>query len=223
MGSADAKFLLYLRLLYCLAIAGCVWLVASAIITSQTTGVVYASSVDTHASLVVSQDQHQAVFVGTGSARVRLRPGFYQLAVSDSGRQSSMSFRVYAKRKVSVHIGPPQSVRIPSVDGINFVNIDSLLDYGMPSSALDDIKLAFFHFDKNASHISVDSGTIQAAHHDPNNTSTLASISFRVRIDSKQYVATANYDLLAGNGQLLLYSLSGNVLFDSNNITVNQD
>jgi hypothetical protein len=76
----------------------CVYLVIAAIITSQSTGLLEVSSSDPQAGLTVSQANRQAIAIGTGKAKVRLKPGIYQVSASNNGYQTAVTVHLYEKR-----------------------------------------------------------------------------------------------------------------------------
>lgn len=202
--------------LFIICIATSAWLVVSAIVTSQTTGILRVTSSDSHASLIVSQDNRQALVFGAGHASIRLKPGSYQISASNTGKQTSAIVAVYKKHTTNSYLKPLQSVSLPSVEGVSYVGLDSFLNYGMPSSQLDNLKQALFQFSKSIHSVVVNPDSISPTPHDRNSASTMSSINFKITVDSISYNAVMNYDNLGGGFRLYLYDPQSNgQVFDS--------
>ena len=97
-----------LSLLACSAvILLCVYVMVSAVMTAQTTGIISINSSDSNASITVSQANTQALAIGTGSASVRLRPGAYRVSASDNGYQNTSVVNVSKKHTSKVVLNLP--------------------------------------------------------------------------------------------------------------------
>ena len=199
-------------LLFILCVVWCVWILVSAIITSQETGILYVRSSNSQAGLIISQNDRQALAIGIGVAKVRLEPGSYQVSASIAGKQANSIVEVYKKHTTSSYLNPSQSVRLPSIDTVNFVGFSNFLNYGMSSSQLNNLEQAFFQYSKSIKTVAVNTASISPAPHNPNSASTMSTVSFKVTVDSTSYNAVMNYDNLGDDYSLYLYNPSNNSL-----------
>ncbi len=114
-----------------------------------------------------------------------------------------------------------QAAHAPSKTNIGFVGMDQLVSYGVTSAQVNALEQDFFYFSPSAKLISVDTGSIVVAPHDPASASTSSSTSFNVSVDSKIYKAAIDYSDLV-NIHLVLYNASGSLAYDSNAAPGNQ-
>lgn len=211
------KFMFSSRALVAACLLACVWIVLTAINAFLHTGIVSMRSSDPHAGLIITQDSHQAVLAGVGQARIRLKPGVYQVSASDNGKEDSSTVTVTKQHTVTVSLNPAVSTKIPTLSDVAFTGTSAFLKFGMPSSQLDNLRRAFFQYSQNIKKVAINENSISFAPHNPNNLSTLSVVSFSVAVDNQSFNATINYDNLGNGFQLLLYSHGGGIqVFDSN-------
>src|ERR1700744_1132101 len=96
--TADRRVVIGWLLIFLLCVVGCIWILVSNIIASQTTGLLDITSASPQAGLIIGQSNHQAASVGVGSAKVRLSPGTYQVSAVESGKHASAIAKVYKKQ-----------------------------------------------------------------------------------------------------------------------------
>jgi len=206
------------RLIFILCILGCIWIVLSAIITSQTTGMLYIKSSDPKAGLIISQAGRQAVAVGTGSAKIRLRPGSYQISALDSGKQANATEEVYKKHTTTSYLNPARLVELPSVDTISFKGTGALINVGLTTEQLSDLEQDFFQYKPSAHTININTASVEPGPYNPS-VSTTFTVNFNVSIDSKLYKATIGYSGFSAI-QLNLYNPQSNaVVFSSSTVS----
>jgi hypothetical protein len=205
-------------LLFFVCILWCVWIVISAIIDSQTTGILYVSSSNSQASLIVSQNDRQALLVGIGVAKVRLKPGSYQVSASIAGKQANSTVEVYKKHTTTSHLNPSRLVKLPSVTTINFEGTGALINNGLTTQQVSNLEQEFFEFKHSAQTVSINTSSVEPGPHNPNIDISF-TLNFTVSIDSITYRAAATYTNLE-TVQLSLYNLQNNaLLFNSNTIS----
>jgi hypothetical protein len=186
------------------------------VVVAQKTGVLDVRSSEPKSQISISRVDKGVQLIGTGSARIRLAPGTYQLYAIYAGRHTISFVTVQKKHTANSYLNLSSSPTLPTVDSIMFVSINSLLDYGVSAPQLSNLKQAIFQFSNSIKKVIVDPNTVSTAPHDPNSDSILNAISFAVVIDGKSYNATMNYYSLGDNIRLYLYSPQTNaVVYDS--------
>ena len=218
MDENDNRVKRYIWIGYWVIIALLVYQLAGSFITSRDTGTLKVNSSAANTKISISQDNHQASYIGTGSAKIRIAAGTYLLLATSNGNRTWATVVVRDKQTTSSYLNlvSPTTHILPSADSINFIGFDNFLNYGMPSSQLDNLRQAFFQYSKSIKTVTVDTSSINQARHDPNSASTIAIINFKVTVDSSKYNAVFNYDDLGNDYRLYLYNpLNNNLIFDS--------
>lgn len=109
--------------------------ILSAIHTSRTTGVLEITSSNPRAAITVSQNNTQAVAIGLGKAKARLRPGSYRVSGAINRYQSVATVRVYKDQiskitlKLTSASNPSSS---SSLYGISITNTSELNNLLLP-------------------------------------------------------------------------------------------
>lgn len=106
-----------------------------------------------------------------------------------------------------------------SVNTLNYSRFNDLLDYGITSDQLQNIKQALFDY-SNVAHkqfwtMTLTPDSIAVATYKPGSGSTKNSASFSVRLNNETFRATIDYDLLADDVHLVLQNPGGATVFDS--------
>jgi len=200
-------------LVYLVIVVVCVYVLVSAIITSQNTGMLRLSSPNSQATLSISQVNHQAMIIGVGRAAVRLKPGTYQVSASYGGNHADAVVRIVKKQVTSSSLNPVGST-LPSVGNINFPNIDTLINSGLTTTQISALERAFFQYKSSAKIITINPDSVYPEPHDPN-TSTSFTINFKVTVDSAPYNATISYSDLDSVRLYLYNPLNNSQVFDS--------
>ena len=210
--------------MFILVAAFAAWQIIPAYNTYRSTGVLVVDASPSSAQLSISQENHQAAIIGTGSTKVRLQPGTYQLAATDSGSHTSVVVTVYKGRTThsflnvtsSATNGNTQPVR--TVQDVNFSGTDALVNDGLTTDQLNEMEQYFFQFKSSANTVAIDPNTVQAGPHNPNVVSPF-TLNFTVTVDSAPYKATVSYTDL-NNVTLQLFNLqTGAVVYDSSKFT----
>lgn len=110
-----------------------------------------------------------------------------------------------------------QANRPPSVSGISFVGINSLVNYGVTNNQATSLRQDFFSFAPKTNKVTI--SNIVPIPHNRNSASTDDTINFNARIDSKTYSARIDYSLLTNSMRLYLNDASGVQVFDSGAVT----
>ena len=106
-----------------------------------------------------------------------------------------------------------------SKNNINFLGINSLLNYGVTSRQLATLEQIVFQFRSNAATVSLDTKSISPVPHDSNSSSTSDSINFNLKIDTKTYSAKIDYSSLTILRLYLYDSQNGGLVLDSKNVS----
>jgi len=191
-----------------------VYLVTSAVVARQTTGLLTITSVDKNAALVVSQSNTDAVRVGVGSAKVRLKPGTYQVSASDSGKQANGTVTVSKQHTTNSHLNPTKRVQLPTIEAINFQGMGRLTSDGISTQQISNLEQEFFQFKPSAQTVIVNTDSVEPGPHNPN-VDTSFTINFSVAIDSSTYKATISYNDIMTVRLYLYDSKTGSQVFDS--------
>ena len=154
-------------LIYLFGIFYCLWLVGTAILSAQTTGVVSIKSTDSAASLIVGQDNHQAITAGTGNNKVRLPAGTYQISASDSNLFATGLVRVYKKQTSTISLNPTRPPTIPSVATVDFEGMNGLINSGLTTDQITALQLYLFKYKPSAKVVSVSQSSIYPEAHNP--------------------------------------------------------
>ena len=191
------------------------YMVSYSLYISQVTGRLYVTS-SKNALITISQDNHQAKIIGVSGAKIVLKPGNYQLSAVYGTKQKFMTVSIKAKHRVNTVLIPVSPVSLPSPQNIQFLGTDSLLNNGLTSAQLSDLRQAVFDFKQSAGTVNIDSSTVQSGPHSLGEDFTL---NFNVAIDGISYKASIDYsspDALT----LYLYDRANNSLvFNSGSIS----
>lgn len=80
--------------------------IVHAVLLSQSTGIVTASSTVSAATLTVTKDNYLEATVGTGTSRFRLQPGTYTVTASAGDRTASKTISVTKHKTINVSLTP---------------------------------------------------------------------------------------------------------------------
>jgi hypothetical protein len=123
-----------LLLLGLVAAASSIYLVVSAVIIAQTTGILRFSSSNPKATLAVSQADTQIVNIGIGRAGVHLKPGSYEVSARYNGYQSTGWVRIQASRttRVTLELVNTKARSSSSLYGVTIQNTAALNNLLLP-------------------------------------------------------------------------------------------
>lgn len=214
-----------LVVLYCLVIVLAAWQIIPAFNTYKSTGVLEVNASTSSAQLSISQENHQAAIIGTGSAKVRLLPGTYQVAAIDSGSRASAVVTVYKGRTThsSLNVSGNNSAnstnnnntpQVRTAEDINFEGTDALINDGLTTDQVNEMEQYFFQFKSSANTVTIDQNTVGPGPHNPNVVSPF-TLNFNVAIDSTSYKATISYTDLNNVTLQLFNPQTGAVVYDS--------
>lgn len=80
------------------------YLIATAIHTRQTTGLLVVKSSENNATITLSQPNRKMLNIGTGNARIHLPPGSYQLLASSGKTQVTKTIQIDKKQLLAVNL-----------------------------------------------------------------------------------------------------------------------
>ena len=198
-GFPEAKFKFALFVAYVIVIAFAIWQIVPAVITAGRTGTLNVTSSASNTQISLSEENHQATSVGTGSARVRLQPGTYQVAGFADGHYATQIVTVSVGQTTNMTLNLNQSQQSQSnnqqartVVDVNFEGISQLLSYGISSQQTAEMQQYFFQFKPTENTVSIDTSSISSAPRDPNVISP-QTLDFTVTIDNTTYNAAVSY------------------------------
>jgi hypothetical protein len=194
----------------------CGYTLYSAVTSVRGTGVLRVTSPDQAATISVTQQYKQAAIIGTGKASVHLKPGDYQVSVSDNDKQAISVISVHEGQITNVSLDPANAPILPSVNAIDFKNTGALVNHGITTDQINDLEQEFFAYKPTSQVVDIDSGTIEPGPHNPN-VDTTFSINFKVAVNGTEYAATIRYSDLETVELVLTNPRSGTQVFDSNN------
>lgn len=191
--------------LYVGVIAFAVYNIITAIGPYNTTGILKVYASVSNAQLSISQEDHRAIDIGTGSARIRLMPGTYQVAAISGNLRTTAVVTISNKQTTNLSLNLNQSSKIRTMADINFEGTDALLNVGLSSAQVNAIEEYLFQYQPNASAISIDGSSVTPGPHDPNSVSPFTD-TFIVNFDTTAYKASVSYTD-TNNVNLTLYNL----------------
>jgi hypothetical protein len=182
-----------------------------AVYVARTNGLLHIVSSDKAALLSVGRVNTQAVYVGLGSATVRLSPGVYYVGASRDGKSSLKIVSLKRSVPSTIEIDMEKdSPHISSVEDIGFIGESSLLSSGVTSSQVANLRQLFFKYNQSAKTISITG--ITPGPRDRNSTSLWFELTFNGRIDQTPYRGRLEYGGFDAV-RLTLSDLSGKQLF----------
>lgn len=195
--AANKNTLAFARLLLLLiaaAIVSLAYIIWQTVHSLQNTGtlqvtVTYASD----ATLSISQPNHQAKLLGTGSAKVRLHPGTYLVMAKSAGKQAAQSVKITQGHTTAIKLNPAPIKAPPSINTAGFINFDTLVTNGLSSSQLTNLEQLFLSYKQSAQVFTVNPASVSPGPHDPNSDDPSFSLTFTGTIDSTPYAATVRY------------------------------
>lgn len=191
-----------------------VYLIIYGVVYSNGTGVLEVKTNTAEAALSVSQADHQASIIGTGSTKVRLKPGVYQLVAVSSGNQVTQTVLIVKHEKTSKTLSLTGRTETPSVLSIDFKNTNALKDSGLSSPQLTSFEQDVFDYKSSAKEVVVDDSSISPGPRDPNDPNAPFTLNFDITIDSSRHKVTLTYkDNI--NVTTQFYDSDSNLLYDS--------
>lgn len=189
---------------------------ALAIKTIHTTGLLILSSTDSSAVFSVSRDGSGAQVVGTGSARIRLKPGTYLVAANNTNKSATKVVTITTGQTSSVNLTPSSQTPLSSLSNISFNGFDYLLSNGLTSDQVTNLEQLFFSYKQTAKEVTIDQASVEPGPHNPNDSNF--TMNFTGSIDSTLYRATITYSGLDAVS-LKLTNPQTNTTFFSGKIT----
>ena len=181
-------------IVYVFLVVFLVFSVVQAYNTRESTGVLIVNTSDKTSAITISATNTQAALLGTGSAKARLKPGSYFVMAQAKGLQATQTVTVSLHKTTAIKLQLANAKPlIASPDSVTFINTSSLLNYGISSSQVTNLKQLLFTYAPSAKIISIDATSIQPGIHDPNSTSPWFSLTFSGDIDGSKYNATLEY------------------------------
>jgi hypothetical protein len=108
-----------------------------------------------------------------------------------------------------------QAAHPSSKGNVGFVGIESLLNYGITDSQINDLEQGLFQYKQSAKIITLDTSSIKPVPHDPSSADVSDVINFNVGIDNTSYRAKLVYFNLTAIHLYLYNPQTGNQIYDS--------
>jgi hypothetical protein len=195
----------------------CAYLIVSAIITAETTGLLKVSGTQ-KATISITKTGSQAKIVGKpGKAKIRLKPGTYQVVASGSnGQGAARQISIQKKKSTTLSLTLANSPKLPSVSSVSFFGMSALTDIGITTDQMNALKFDFFRFKTSANAVSVNTKSIQTLPYILGNPSVS---TFTVTVDSQTYNAKISFADLFTVQLVLSNPKTGQQVFDSSNLS----
>lgn len=168
----------------------------SALNTIRSTSVLSVSTQNENSIITISQAGKQAKLLGSGSTKSRLSPGKYYVTATSNGTTASRLVQISLDKDVAISLSPKKDIpqTLPSAADIGFINLDLLLDSGLSSTQLTNMKQLFFTYKPSAGLVTIDPESILSGSRDRNSVDINSSLSFSGKVDSTPYSATLVYN-----------------------------
>lgn len=145
-------------------------------------------------SLTVTQAGHTAAYIGSGSARVRLKAGTYTVGATVSGERATKIVTISRAQTTTIHLNPTAPSVTPTAPApTGFINFDTLVSSGLTADQESALEQEFTDFRPTAQVFSVDPQTISVIVPDPSSGTTTFTMNFDVTVDSVLYHASIQY------------------------------
>ncbi len=197
-----------------LVLAGLVaFTTVSSLHIKHTTGTLTISTPVSTAAISISQNNKEAKMVGTGSTKLRLLPGSYEIASYSNGNSVTGRATVRLGKNTVLRLPKTQAPPVPSSDNITFTGMDTVVARGLTTDQAANIRELFFKYKKNAKYIAILPSTVTPGPHNPDSNDPF-TLNFSGTIDSVPYKATLTYSDLE-NVQLTIFDpQTGATLFN---------
>lgn len=200
-----------------------VYTLVSSLQTLRTTGIIIVTSTAANATISISQTNSDAKVLGKGHARIRLAPGSYQLAAGLPGAAATSIVQVSSKRTFKITLQPSAAPVVASVDNVNFSGLSALLQNGLTSSQITNLKQLFFNYKKSVKSVVLDTTSVQMLPHNPNGTDPTFGINFTGTIDGTPFKATVSYVGLTNVRLIITDPQTGAQLYSGNSTPSSPD
>ncbi len=204
----------FIPVVYLLLVGLLVLSILQALNARRTTGILDIKTSDSTSAITISATNTQAALLGTGSAKVRLKPGSYFVMAQAKGLQATQTVTISLHQTTKITLQLTNiTPALPSPASITFVNTAALLNNGLSSSQVTNLKQLFFTYAPSAKIISINVPSIQPGARDPNSATVWFSLTFTGSIDESPYNATVEYSGLDTTKLTLTNPTNGSVLF----------
>jgi hypothetical protein len=192
----------------CLVLFWVAYMLISAYSTAQSSGLLVISSSDQKAAITVGETDHEAIIVGQGAAKVRLKPGTYQIVAGD-GTKRGAALATLSKNKIThVNVTVATPVMKPTIGNVDFEGTGTFLDQGLTSGQVSSLEQLLFNYDMGVQKVVINTSSIQSGQSADGNF----TMSFNLQLDSESYQANIEYGV-ADNVLLTLNNSSGSTVF----------
>lgn len=177
-----------------LLIAYLLYVIGTDVYNLRHTGLLKVTTTSPDAVVSISRAGSAAEIIGTGSANLHIKPGDYLVVAANNGKQTSSVVQVRLKQTAAIKLDLNKRTLLPSVDDIQFQNIDELINNGMTVDQISNVKSGFFDFKNRATTVNIMPGSVEPGPRNPD-TATGFILDFSVDIDKTNYKATVSFDM----------------------------
>ncbi len=151
---------------------------------------VHIATNDESAVLTISQTDTVAARIGVGSVSIRLKPGSYFIMGQVSGQTNSKTIQVKEGEVTDFSLTLSDNNNgVSTPQALTFTGFDELINNGLSSSQVSNIKTLFHSYKKDAQTVAITPSSVQPGARD----GVLFNISFDCSIDSTKYSASLKY------------------------------
>lgn len=196
------------------AAAFCAYSLATAFTLTQQTGILALTATEPASAFSVSQADRSAKFIGTGSVRIRLQPGTYEVTANHAGKQVASMVRVNARQVTTEELDFSRTNLLPSVSTVNFQGTAALIASGLTSAQVSAFERTIFTFKPTAQSVIIDATSVQPGPHKPSDGKTFTT-DLQLSVDGSVYNAVISRSDLSTIGLRLYDPATAQLVFDS--------
>ena len=194
MNQSSSKLIRLFSVLLLLVVIGfSAYHVINAVRIAGTTGLLVVKTSDIKATITVTAQNTQAVKIGVGPSKARLKAGNYQVAASDDGKIFSTGVSISLKQITTIKLEPADEVLLPALSNMKFGGLNGLISFGLTTQQVTNLENAVFLFKPTALVVNVNDSTLYNPPRDPN-TADGFEIDFSLTIDKTTYKAQLFYN-----------------------------
>lgn len=181
----------------------------------KTTGRVEVTSSDTGSIISISGVHTQAMIIGSGAANIRIKPGTYQLVAKHSGQTAASIITVNLHQTIQTKLVLGQAPHLASPYTVTFNGIDTLIDKGLSTTQVTNLKQLFFNYKKTVKTVSIETDTIGHTPYDLSGNNPNFTLTFVCKIDGQIDKCAVTYADLVNVQLVIQDSITGAQLFNA--------
>lgn len=180
----------------------------------QETGVLTVNTNQTNSLITISSNNHSAAEIGRGSARTRILPGTYLVVATNEGNTVYATAVIQKTKESSVSLDLNKSMLLPSPDNFTFDGSAELIDNGMTSDQIDDLRIRYFLFKQGVQSVSIVKNSVTPGPRNPDSNESFI-LRYDTLVDGTPYAASVTYGVGSGTRLELVNPQTGSIVYDS--------